>query len=281
MLCIITVVHNRAEISSRFTQLLALQSFQDFRLILVNDGSTDDTELECKKHLSAEQLSIIKGSGSLFWGGGLQAAYLHLKQQKIAEYDHVLICNDDIVFDKTFLEHLSNEFITLPKKHLLHSIQYFPEDGSSITGYSIEWNYKGMQSFVNPAIPNVFPTRALMMSFQDFMGSGGFYPSILKHYRSDWEFTHRLYKKGFTLVSSQKTRIEVPLNKKPQFDEATIYSLTDFLNIKWSIRSNINVRSEIVFNLLCAPWKFKALYTARTIFRFLKAFAFYSVRSLK
>lgn len=279
MLCIITVSHNRAHITARFAENLSRQYFQNFHLILVDDGSTDGTSEKCQAALSPEKLTIIRGSGKLFWGGGLQTAYKFLKQQKERTFTHVLICNDDILFGEQFLEVLLSEFKALPKMTLFHAMQYFPEEQSVVVGYRINWRYTGIQVITNPESPNVFPTRALLMRADEFVASGGFRPRLLKHYRSDWEYTYRLYKRGYHLTTSSKATIEVPSNKKPQFEEQSINSFNEFVKIKWSLKSNNNIRSEIVFNLLCAPVKYKFIYTVRTLYVFSKSSLHYAVNT--
>ena len=49
MLYILLPVHNRREITKRFVECLKRQTLQDFQLILIDDGSTDDTVKIIKK----------------------------------------------------------------------------------------------------------------------------------------------------------------------------------------------------------------------------------------
>lgn len=45
---------------------------------------------------------------------------------------------------------------------------------------------------------NCLSTRGLFLRVKDFKKIGGFYPKLLPHYLSDYEFTIRAYKKSLT-----------------------------------------------------------------------------------
>lgn len=277
MLAIITVVHNRAEITSRFTKLLAQQSYQNFHLILVDDGSIDDTQEECKKNLPSSKLTVLKGSGKLFWGGGLQTAYLYLLNQRQFAFEHVLICNDDIVIDHSYLDVIINEFRMLPPKTLLHSRQVLDESKEIIRGFKISWSARGMNVETNADLINVLDTRSLVLSKEDFLESGGFRPFLLRHYRSDWEFTYRMYKKGFTLMAASDSIVHVPNNLVGKPGRASIESFKDFVSVNWNIRNPSNIRCELSFVLLVAPLWLKPVLIARTLWGFSKGLVRYSI----
>src|SRR5687768_12144601 len=104
MLQIILPVHNRRETTLQILRHLQKQSFTQWRLILVDDGSTDGTAEHARELLPS--ITVVKGSGNLWWAGGLQAGIDLLKKEKTSHEDLVLFLNDDQTFDEDFLSRL-------------------------------------------------------------------------------------------------------------------------------------------------------------------------------
>src|SRR3990170_7040761 len=99
---ILLPVHNLSEITRRFIECLKSQTYQNYHIVLIDDGSTDGTEEMVRSYISA--ITVIKGNGNWWWGGSLQQGYLWLKSKDIQSSDVVLIINDDTEFKSDFLE---------------------------------------------------------------------------------------------------------------------------------------------------------------------------------
>ena len=102
MLYIILPVHNRVEITLNFIKLLELQSYSEYHLILVDDGSTDGSDKVADRKI--KNLTLIKGDGNLWWAGSLQKGIDWLFKNQIDKKSLVLFTNDDIVFGSSFLD---------------------------------------------------------------------------------------------------------------------------------------------------------------------------------
>lgn len=65
---------------------------------ITDDGCTDGTSEAIKKEYQAKEINIIYGSGTLYWAGGMQAAW-----EKAYKYhdkwDFYLLMNDDTLFE--------------------------------------------------------------------------------------------------------------------------------------------------------------------------------------
>lgn len=69
MLYIILPVNNRKETTKTFFDCLKRQTFQDFQIILIDDGSVDGTDKMV--HSFYPESKIIYGEGTLWWAGSL------------------------------------------------------------------------------------------------------------------------------------------------------------------------------------------------------------------
>ena len=76
---IILPVHNRFKTTENFIRHLLKQDYDNYHLILIDDGSTDGTSEMVLSLMPAAK--IIKGDGSLWWGGALQEGYIAARPQ--------------------------------------------------------------------------------------------------------------------------------------------------------------------------------------------------------
>jgi len=105
-------------------------------------------------------------------------------------------------------------------------------------------------------------TRGLFMWGSDFLRLGGFYPKLLPHYASDYEFTIRARRKGIKIITDQ--------NFKLWGDEGSTgihfydnLNTNDFLKKYFTKRSVGNPFYWTSFILLACPWKWKLLNLIR------------------
>ena len=104
-------VHNRIDETKRFVEALKGQTYQNYHLLLIDDGSTDGTSQFVRENIDDTKLTILYGSGNWWWGGSLHKGYKWLKKNRIDDEDIVLIMNDDTYFEDDFLENGVNLII--------------------------------------------------------------------------------------------------------------------------------------------------------------------------
>ncbi|BAZ42347.1 putative glycosyltransferase [Calothrix sp. NIES-4101] len=257
---IILPVHNRRDITLNFVGCLKVQRYQNYQLILIDDGSTDGTEEAVKNELSSTV--IIKGKGNWWWAGGLQQGINWLKNNSINSHDIVLMINDDVTFDKFFLEKAVK--ILEDKQHSLLLAQSFGKQTGLPVNIGVKADMKALtfkQTFCEGEI-NCLATMGLFLRFADLLTIGNFYPNILPHYLSDYEFTIRAHQKGLKLCIHPELNIYVN-------EDTTGYSdlkkskFIDFIKKYFSHKSMNNPMAWTAFIILSCPPKWIIFNIAR------------------
>ena len=253
MIHIVLPVHNRAQVTARFLQALAQQSSSDYRLVLVDDGCTDDTVERARQALPAQRLVVLRGDGNLWWAGALQLAYEHMCDQPFDNDDVVLICNDDVTFGPTFLA----SAVTVLNEHPRAAVQAVGNDvatGSVDRGAIADLVLLRFRGAAPGQSPNCLSTRCLAMRMPVFLDSGGFHPDRLPHYLSDYEFTLRLRRQGVTLLCDPRFEAKVHLELTGQ-GRYTRRSLHAFWSTTFSNRAKYNPKHWTAFvTMVCPPW---------------------------
>jgi GT2 family glycosyltransferase len=264
---ILLPVHNRKEVTARFIDCLTSQTYQDYQLILIDDGSTDGTEEMVEQVI--QSLTIIKGTGQWWWAGSLQEGYKWFKTNQVNPKDIVLIINDDTEFEADFLEQALKILVNQPKTLLLAQCYSLQTNQLLDTGTYIDWTRLRFSPASNQQEINCLSTRGLFLRIEDFINIGGFYPHILPHYTSDYEFTVRAFRKGYNLISDPYLKIWV--------NELTTgyHQMKDNLwNVKqiFSIKSPENPIYFSLFIILACPLQWKILNICRIWFGFSRRF---------
>ncbi len=243
MIYIILPVHNRCDITRRFVRCLAEQTYNNYHLLLVDDGSTDGTAEMARELVPAT--TVLRGDGTWWWGGALQEGYEWLQAHAGAD-DVVVIANDDTEFAADFLETGLALLQNMPRTLLLASC-FDRESGVFVdAGVVVDWSRLRF-SVCNPGDPvNCLSTRGLFMVVRDFWETGGFRPKLLPHYLSDYEFTIRARRKGFSLVSSEKLRLVLDSSRTGDHGRISLKTL-------FSNRSARNPVAWTAFLFLACP----------------------------
>lgn len=198
-------VHNRRKITEGFVRSLSEQTYNNCQLILIDDGSTDGTAEMVRSMVPS--VVVLTGKGDWWWGGSLHQGYKWIKQHASDKNDIVLIANDDIQFGKDYLEN-AVAYITPTENTLLLSQAYSKQTGRlNDIGTVVNWKKMTFNLATDKNTVNCLSTRGLFLKVGTFLKVGGFYPVLLPHYTSDYEFTLRAAKKGCTLTSDESVTI--------------------------------------------------------------------------
>jgi len=100
-IAVLITCYNRKQKTLAFLDSLTRQTmFKKLQvdIYLLDDGSTDGLSEEVA--VKYPEIHLIKGTGNLFWAGGMRTAWKYAMQQK--KYDLYWLFNDDVVlFDNT------------------------------------------------------------------------------------------------------------------------------------------------------------------------------------
>jgi GT2 family glycosyltransferase len=234
---ILLPVHNRKEITSGFVECLAAQTFTDYHLILIDDGSTDGTAEMVQARIPST--TVLRGTGDWWWAGSLQQGLNWLKASRVEDKAVVLFINDDVRFGPDYLEGAVS--IMDVKRHTLLLSQFGkPGDGQSReTGVTADLKRLSFEIAGSPERINCLSTRGLFVHWEDVRVIGDFHPKLLPHYLSDYEYTIRAYRKGFKCETSAELVIELN-NEATGYRAITETSFAVFLKKYYSRKSAVN-----------------------------------------
>jgi len=266
-------VHNRKAITLQFVNCLRRQTHAAWRLILIDDGSTDGTADAVRAVVP--DCTVLTGRGQWWWGGSLHQGYEYLRHQPPPDDDLVLICNDDTIFEPDFLACAVKALAG--RKGAMLLAQLYDQDGGGFmeSGVHADWRTLNFEGVADPARINCFSTRGLFQRVDDFLALGGFHPHLLPHYGSDYEYTMRAHRLGRQLLTDPSVRLSAD-NTTTGIRELAPASLAGYLRQVFSKRSVPNPWYWSMFILLACPprlvpvnlyriWKSFAATTLRVI----------------
>ncbi len=248
MLYVITAVHNRYAITEAFVKRLLSQSEKEWRLLLVDDGSTDGTSEMVKSLLPNAE--IIQGNGNLWWGGALHEAYKYVKTN-VDDSDYIFIANDDTAFPD---DYVARALAILEKNPhtILTGCGISKQTGKQVDG-AVTFDFlKGGGKLGNEgeSLGNCASTRSIFLRASDMKRIGGFHPILLPHYGSDYEWTIRAWRKRKMKILCVSS-LQYEVNEETTGDHATKNRTLKQLFKK---RSTANPFYKAVFCFMAPPW---------------------------
>ncbi|CEJ72109.1 Poly-beta-1,6-N-acetyl-D-glucosamine synthase [Chryseobacterium oranimense G311] len=135
---IIIPAHNEEENLPFTLDSLQQQSFKDFKIVVVNDGSTDQTQGIIKKYTHSDpRFETVDLQKSAHQPGSkvVNAFKNGLRTQNTGEFDIICKFDADIILPENYLETVRNAFKNNPEYGLVGGLLYVEKEGS--------WVYEG------------------------------------------------------------------------------------------------------------------------------------------
>jgi GT2 family glycosyltransferase len=246
---ILLPVHNRRAITEKFIDCLVAQTYSNYHLILIDDGSSDSTDEMVRAKVS--KLTVIRGQGDWWWAGSLQQGVDWLKRNGVEDQDVVVFMNDDVIFERDFFQtalRILDQQVGMLLPQVLNKKTGLVEE----TGVEADLKKLTFRPATSPDAINCLPTRGLFMRMSELRKVGDFYPRLLPHYLSDYEFTIRASRMGVHLMTSPKLLISFD-EEATGFRDFEGLSIVEFVRRFFSIKSASNPVYWTTFILLTSP----------------------------
>ncbi|GJM63531.1 glycosyltransferase family 2 protein [Persicobacter diffluens] len=271
MLYIIIPVFNRKHFTKACLEALENQTNKNFKVIVVDDGSTDGTGEMIAKQFP--EVLVLRGNGDLWWTA---ATNMGIKKALSLGAERVMTLNNDTLPPKEWIEKMLEASDQFPNA-LVGAINIEKESGMiHYGGERINWKgyhttkleeeleqqeRKGLHEVTH------FPGRGLIIPSSCFEAIGLFDEVKLPHYLADYEFTYRAFASGYKIYCNY----DAPLLTYPEASGDQANRKKKSFNAYWDhlfgIRGGGNLRNFTRFTLRHCPGKHLPRYMAEGYMR--------------
>ena len=292
MISIVIPVHNRIDYTRQCLACLMAQTYREFQIIVVDDGSTDGTGEMIRTEFP--NAVLLTGDGNLWWAEATNWGIRYAQQQPSGgEKDFVLTLNDDTRVDPTYLQ-------TMLDAHRQHqpclvgsvSVDSDNPDKLEYAGSEFELytaggrhlandygnSYQQLISQVTFVESQSLPGRGTLIPMSVFAKIGLFDSKNFVHYMADVEFSIRARKAGYRLiVNTHSVVYEFVRATGIQVEKGV--SLRQFIQGFTSVKSPTNLR--VRYNFAIAHAKIGPLYFLFDVGRICTGFVLRKIRLMR
>ena len=271
MITIVIPVFNRLNYTRQCLACLAAQTYRDFQIIVVDDGSTDGTEAMIRAEFP--DVVVLRGDGNLWWTEATNWGIRYARErQQTSEGNFILTLNDDTLSDPDYLQTLLDAY-TQHKPCLVGSVSVNSNNPEKLefAGTAFELytaggrhmaedyhnSYKELASRTTYVESQSLPGRGTLVPMEVFDKIGLYDSKRYIHYMSDVEFSVRAHKAGYRLIVNVASVVHEYIEATGIMVEQDI-TLKQFIAGFTSIKSATNLRAR--YNFAIAHSKTKLLY---------------------
>jgi N-acetylglucosaminyl-diphospho-decaprenol L-rhamnosyltransferase len=264
---IVIPVFNRKLWTERCLTCLRAQTFKNFEIIVVDDGSTDGTA-ELITNVFTEVM-LLRGDGNLWWTGAVNLG-LQYVLDRACRNDAVLVLNDDTEVYPDYLEALYRLWRVMPRT-LIGSILVDLERPELIYngGNVVNW-WTAKFGVLNSGVQLAKFTKDHWVNVSFLTGRGTLIPVQVfreiglyddRHFQQcgDTELPVRAKKAGYRLVVSYSAIVKTPIAGSDNINTSDKYSFKDAKTYFFGVRSNYRISYRLFFGLAAARNPFQLI----------------------
>ncbi|UOQ76602.1 glycosyltransferase family 2 protein [Hymenobacter sp. 5516J-16] len=211
MLYIVIPVFNRKEFTRACLESLRAQTEQNFRVVVVDDGSTDGTDQMLRTEFP--EVLIEEGDGNLFWTAGVN---LGIRRALAEGATRVMTLNNDVLTAPDFLARM----LSWAERHptaVLGALELDVTTGQPVYGgETLDWRTNTRQDLLEilPAEQRrglhpvtYLPGRGLLIPRLVLETIGLFDEKRLPHYLADFDYTSVARRHGFPVYCNYDAQL--------------------------------------------------------------------------
>ena len=268
---IVIPVHNRINFTISCLDSLRNQTFKDFKIVVIDDGSTDKTSEIIKKEYP--EVILLHGDGNYWWTKSINLGIKHVLQ---FNPKYILTMNNDTLADKVFLEKM---FYWAEKKYpsLLGALAIDVQTNRPVYGGEIiNWKTGSSKILLNEITSTElkglhevshFPGRGLLIPTEVFKSIGLFDEKTFPHYAADYDFTLKAGRFGYKIYCNFDAKLLIYPEESGDRKNRERKNLKNYYNHLFGIKGGGNLKYFIKFGIKNCPKLFLPWFLARGSFQ--------------
>lgn len=172
-----------------------------FEFIIVDDNSNDGTSEILSRY---DSVNVIKGTGNLFYSGGMRIAIDRAKTSEFNKFDYVMLFNDDVKFFDKSIEKLINSNIndSCIMVGAVCSSEGIMSYSGSIHTSRVKPSYRNVMSTKEKkAYCDTFCANCVLIPRKIFLNLDNVDP-VYHHAMGDFDYGWAASRKGYKILSS-------------------------------------------------------------------------------
>lgn len=245
---VLAPIHNRKDITLLFLRSFSDQTYKDYQMVIIDDGSTDGSSEAIL--LEFPKTVVLRGNGNLWWTGSMDKGVKYILSVA-QEDDYVLAINDDVTVKNDYIEKL----VSISKKNnnaIVGSIYRDNKNEELVYDSGVKMNWKYYQYYQVPykkdgqAMVDVdtLATRGSLIPIS-VIKKIGLFETKLKHYAADYEYFFRAKKMGYQLLISYDASVYGSEKDRTTPDDSRIQSFQNIWKRNFSIKSANNIYNHL------------------------------------
>jgi GT2 family glycosyltransferase len=280
MMYIITPVFNRKNFTRNFLLALSNQTFNEFKVVIVDDGSSDGTVEMIESEFP--EVILLKQSGDLWWA---EATNIGINYAIGDGARYIMTLNDDTLPGIDFIEKISKSACKKPKA-LIGAVGIDAHtDKIKFGGEIINWKNAKFESifpqnFSGLHKVNNFPGRGLLIPVEVFKNIGFFDSKNFPQTVADIDFTVRAHNAGYEIFCDYDARIKIFPDESGAVKLVSQKSLSNYYHHLFGIKGGGNLKWFTIFAFKNAPIRYRLQFWFIGISRRIGGYLFQWVKEL-
>lgn len=269
MIYIVTPVFNRKDFTKNYIIALNKQTNQNFKIIIVDDGSTDGTSEMIETEFP--EVILLKENGDLWWA---EATNIGVKYAIEHGADYIMTLNDDTLPESDYIEKMYIGIKQEPNALLGAFAIDVNTEKPVFGGEILNWKTGKYEDLLNQISENdrnglkevnVFPGRGLVIPTKVFTDIGFYDSKNFPQTVADLDFTYRAYNYGYKIYCNYDAKIGIYTEESGGVALVKNRSWKNYYNHLFSIRGGGNLKWFIIFTFKNAPKQYVFSYLVRGI----------------
>jgi len=267
MIYVITPVFNRIHFTSQYLNALQKQTTENFKVVIIDDGSTDGTPEMIEQYFP--DVILLREKGNLWWA---EATNIGVRFAIDHGASYILTLNDDTIPEPDFIEKMLYWSDIFPQSllgalgldHINKSIVY--------GGQNISWKNRTITSIVDNLEEdqmhglhevNFFPGRGLLIPKEVFNNIGYYDSKNFPQTVSDLDFTHRAERASYKIFCNYDAKIKMYKHESANAFFKNNKSFKNYIIYLFSKKGGGNLIWFIKYTIKNCPKRYLLLYMLR------------------